>query len=129
MLVDHFNHAFSADYGKKPLHFSDDSLARLADHYWPGNVRELRNLVERLVIVAQDNKVSADDIGALTAETEQAASVDRYSSFKEATESYQREFITQKLAEAGGSVAKAAEVMGVDRSHLYRRMRNLGIKG
>lgn len=129
MLVEHFNRGLSADYGKKPLSFSEDAFARLAEHYWPGNVRELRNLVERLVIVLQVRKVSADDIGALASDIEGPAGVDRYSSFKEATESYQRDFIRQKLAEADGSVAKAAEIMGVDRSHLYRRMRNLGIKG
>jgi two-component system nitrogen regulation response regulator NtrX len=128
LLVDHFNRSFSADYGKRPLSFGKDALDRLADHYWPGNVRELRNLVERLVIVLQKNEVNKDDIGVLTAEIELPSGTGKYASFKDATESYQREFIRQKLAEAGGSVAKAAEMMGVDRSHLYRRMRNLGIK-
>jgi two-component system nitrogen regulation response regulator NtrX len=128
LLADHFNRRFSGDYGKKPLEFAPDAMERLAEHYWPGNVRELRNLVERLVIVQENGEVSAGDIGALTLEAERPAGVDNYSSFKEATESYQREFIRQKLAEAGGSVSKAAETMGVDRSHLYRRMRNLGIK-
>lgn len=127
-LIDHFNRVFSADYGKKPLHFSDGALERLAQYHWPGNVRELRNLVERLVIVLQKGDVTKEDIGVFTAEIERPAGINRYSSFKQATESYQRDFIRQKLAEAGGSVAKAAEMMGVDRSHLYRRIRNLGIK-
>jgi two-component system nitrogen regulation response regulator NtrX len=127
-LIDHFNRVFSADYGKRPLHFSDGALERLAQYHWPGNVRELRNLVERLVIVLQKSDVTKDDIGVFTAEIERPPGTNRYSSFKQATESYQRDFIRQKLAEAGGSVAKAAEMMGVDRSHLYRRIRNLGIK-
>ena len=50
-------------------------------------------------------------------------------SFKAATDAYQREFILHKLAQHDGNVSKAAEEMGVDRSHLYRRMRSLGIKG
>jgi len=51
----------------------------------------------------------------------------RFPTFKDATDAYQREFIEHKLVEAGGSVAKAAESMGVDRSHLYRRIKSLGI--
>jgi two-component system nitrogen regulation response regulator NtrX len=78
--------------------------------------------------VLQKSDVTKDDIGVFTAEIERPPGTNRYSSFKQATESYQRDFIRQKLAEAGGSVAKAAEMMGVDRSHLYRRIRNLGIK-
>ena len=57
-----------------------------------------------------------------------AASTFKFPTFKDATDAYQREFIHHKLAEFEGNVAKAAEDMGVDRSHLYRRMRNLGIK-
>jgi two-component system nitrogen regulation response regulator NtrX len=51
----------------------------------------------------------------------------RFQTFKDATDAYQREFILHKISEADGNVSKAAEEMGVDRSHLYRRMRNLGI--
>ena len=51
----------------------------------------------------------------------------RFPSFKEATDAYHREFIQRKIEEADGNVARAAELMGVDRSHLYRRMRALGI--
>jgi len=53
----------------------------------------------------------------------------RFPSFKEATDAYHREFIQRKLDEAEGNVSRAAELMGVDRSHLYRRMRALGIPG
>ncbi len=55
------------------------------------------------------------------------ASSFRFPSFKDATDAYQREFILHKLTEADGNVSRAAELMGVDRSHLYRRMKNLGI--
>ncbi|HVF26611.1 MAG TPA: helix-turn-helix domain-containing protein, partial [Pyrinomonadaceae bacterium] len=51
----------------------------------------------------------------------------KYSSFKDAGEAHQREFIKKKLLEADGNVSRAAELMGIDRSHLYRRMRALGI--
>jgi two-component system nitrogen regulation response regulator NtrX len=127
-LVDHFNRRFSADYGKPPKEFLDDSIAALQSHLWPGNVRELKNYVERIVIMSDKIKVTADRLPEIATADETPSVHFRFPSFKDATDAYQREFIQHKLAEFGGSVAKAAESMGVDRSHLYRRMRNLGIK-
>ncbi|HEV7699098.1 MAG TPA: sigma-54 dependent transcriptional regulator [Pyrinomonadaceae bacterium] len=127
-LVDHFNRRYSAEYGKPAKEFAEDSIAKLQGHTWPGNVRELKNFIERVVIMSGKKKVAADDLPDLTGSDEAAAISFRFPSFKDATDAYQREFIQHKLAEFGGNVAKAAEDMGVDRSHLYRRMRNLGIK-
>jgi two-component system nitrogen regulation response regulator NtrX len=72
-------------------------------------------------------KVNASDLPPLGGE-EPPVAVYRFNSFKEASEAHQREFIRRKLAEAEGNVTRAAELMGMDRSHLYRRMRALGVK-
>lgn len=127
LLVEHFNRKFSADYGKKPKDFQADAIAALQNYQWLGNVRELRNTVERVVIMHGKQKVSADDLPELNSKKETPAASFRFPSFKEANDTYQREFILHKLSEADGNVSKAAEAMGVDRSHLYRRMKNLGI--
>jgi two-component system nitrogen regulation response regulator NtrX len=127
-LVEHFNRRYSGEYGKPAKEFSEDSIAKLQSHTWPGNVRELKNFIERVVIMSGKKKVGAADLPDLTGSDEATAISFRFPSFKDATDAYQREFIQHKLAEFGGNVAKAAEDMGVDRSHLYRRMRNLGIK-
>ena len=127
-LVDHFNHRYSIDYGKQPKSFGDDAIAKLQSHSWPGNVRELKNFIERVVIMSSRSKIAAADLPDLSSSDELPAISFRFPSFKDATDAYQREFIQHKLAEFDGNVAKAAESMGVDRSHLYRRMRNLGIK-
>jgi two-component system nitrogen regulation response regulator NtrX len=129
LLVEHFNRKFSRDYGKKPKMFTDDAIEALQNHIWLGNVRELKNTVERVVIMSDKQKITADDLPDFGAAEEPPASSFRFPSFKEATDAYQREFILHKLAEFDGNVSKAAEDMGVDRSHLYRRMRNLGIPG
>jgi two-component system, NtrC family, nitrogen regulation response regulator NtrX len=126
LLVEHFNHRFSEAYGKKPKRFEEKAMAALQNHSWPGNVRELRNTVERVVIMSAREKVNLADLPPFGAEEAPAASF-RFPSFKNATEAYHREFIQRKLAEAEGNVSRAAEMMGVDRSHLYRRMRALGI--
>jgi len=127
LLVDYFNRRFSADYGKKPKDFQAEAIVALQNYAWLGNVRELRNTVERVVIMHGKQKVSADDLPELNAKKEMPASSFRFPSFKEANDTYQREFILHKLSEVDGNVSKAAEAMGVDRSHLYRRMKNLGI--
>ncbi|MCY7377192.1 MAG: sigma-54 dependent transcriptional regulator [Pyrinomonadaceae bacterium] len=127
LLVEHFNRKFSRDYGKKPKGFTVEAMNALQNYAWLGNVRELRNTVERVVIMHETQKVCAADLPELNNKKETPAASFRFPSFKEANDAYQREFILHKLAESDGNVAKAADAMGVDRSHLYRRMKNLGI--
>ena len=127
LLVEHFNQKFSTAYGKRPKRFDAEAMDALQSYSWPGNIRELKNTVERVVIMHAKTKVSAADLPPLGGEEPPAASF-RFPSFKEATDAYHREFIQRKLAEAEGNVSRAAELMGVDRSHLYRRMRALGIQ-
>jgi two-component system, NtrC family, nitrogen regulation response regulator NtrX len=127
LLVEHFNQKFSSAYGRKPKEFVDEALADLQNYSWPGNVRELKNTIERVVIMHPRRRVLASDLPPHGQEEPPAASF-RFPSFKEATDAYHREFIQKKLAEADGNVSRAAELMGVDRSHLYRRMRALGIQ-
>jgi two-component system nitrogen regulation response regulator NtrX len=98
----------------------------LQNYTWAGNVRELRNTIERVVIMHAKQKVSATDLPTFSGD-EPSPTPFKFSSFKEASEAHQREFIRLKLAEAEGNVTRAAELMGIDRSHLYRRMRVLGI--
>ena len=128
-LIEHFNHRFSTDNGKKPKAFQPDAIEQLQNHTWPGNIRELKNTIERVIIMNAKQKIAAADLPELGFTDEKPASSFRFPSFKAATDAYQREFILHKLAEHDGNVTKAAEEMGVDRSHLYRRMRNLGIQG
>jgi len=127
LLIDHFNRRFSRAYGKKPKVFDADAIEVMQRYSWPGNVRELRNTIERVVIMHQNYRVAVTNLPAF-GESEPPASSYRFPSFKEASDAYHREFIQRKLDEADGNVSRAAELMGIDRSHLYRRMRALGIK-
>jgi two-component system nitrogen regulation response regulator NtrX len=126
LLVEHFNQKFSLSYNKHPKRFEPEAVEALRGYSWPGNVRELRNTVERVVIMHTGTKVSAADLPPLGGE-EPPAAASRFSSFRHASESHQRDFIRARLAEAEGNVSRAAELMGMDRSHLYRRMKALGI--
>ena len=126
LLIDHFNQRFANAYGKKPKRFDSRAVQAMQNHSWPGNVRELRNTVERIVIMHESHRVNPKDLPAF-GDAEPPASSYRFPSFKEASDAYHREFIQRKLDEAEGNVSRAAELMGIDRSHLYRRMRALGI--
>jgi two-component system nitrogen regulation response regulator NtrX len=128
VLIEHFNERYSREYGKSLKVFSDDALETMMNYTWPGNVRELRNTVERVVIMNRKRKITSVDLPEFSLSEEPSASSYRFPSFKDATDAYQREFILHKLAETEGNVTKAAESMGVDRSHLYRRMKSLGIQ-
>ncbi|MGI9035829.1 MAG: sigma-54 interaction domain-containing protein, partial [Pyrinomonadaceae bacterium] len=126
-LVEHFNKKFSFDYGKHPKEFSDAAIEALQNYLWLGNIRELKNTVERVVIMTTKQKIMPEDLPMMPDEIPPASSY-RFPSFKDATEAYQREFIQQKLAESGGNISRAAEAMGVDRSHLHRRIKALRIQ-
>jgi two-component system nitrogen regulation response regulator NtrX len=127
LLIEHFNQRFSQAYGRKPKTFDSKAVEAMQNHSWPGNVRELKNTVERVVIMHANQRVRVNDLPPFGEEAPPASSY-RFPSFKDATDAYHREFIERKLAEAEGNVSRAAELMGVDRSHLYRRMRALGIQ-
>ncbi|HEX8853867.1 MAG TPA: sigma-54 dependent transcriptional regulator [Pyrinomonadaceae bacterium] len=126
LLVEHFNQKFSRAYAKRPKRFEADALDAMQSHAWPGNVRELRNTVERVVIMHPHVKVTVADLPPLGG-VEPADAPPKFSTFRDASEAHQRDFIRAKLAEAEGNVSRAAELMGMDRSHLYRRMKALGI--
>jgi two-component system nitrogen regulation response regulator NtrX len=125
-LVEHFNQKFSLDYGKKPKVFEQKAIEAMQNYVWLGNVRELKNTIERIVIMIPKLEILADDLPIFSSETPPSSSY-RFPSFKEATEAYQREFITRKLEENEWNISKTAEVLGIDRSHLHRRIKNLGI--
>jgi two-component system nitrogen regulation response regulator NtrX len=129
VLIEHFNQHFSAAYGKRLKEFTPEAVDALQSYQWFGNVRELKNIIERIVIMSPKHRIKPADLPDLQTTGEKPASSFRFPSFKEATDAYHREFIQRKLAEAEGNVSRAAELMGVDRSHLYRRMRSLGIQG
>jgi two-component system nitrogen regulation response regulator NtrX len=128
LLADHFNRRFSQAYARAPREFSPAALDRLQNHDWPGNVRELRNCIERVVIMSPRAFVEESDLPVL-GQTEGVDPHTRYNftSYRKGREAYERDYILKKLAEFDGNVTRTAEAMGIDRSHLYRRMKVLGI--
>jgi DNA-binding NtrC family response regulator len=116
--------------GRRPMRLSRDGVAGLQAHDWPGNVRELRNLVERLAILCDGPEISGDDVAAVLPGARRPRA-DRFragASFHELVEEAEREIILGALAVQGDNVTETARVLGLERSHLYKKMRALGIK-
>jgi two-component system nitrogen regulation response regulator NtrX len=126
LLADHFLAEFTTAYGRKPKELTPEAYRILSEHQWPGNVRELKNLIERIVILNPQVRVDARHI-PLAARRQQDRAPDRFGSLQEVREAAEREYILKKLEETKGNVTRTAELLGLERSNLYRKMKTLGI--
>jgi len=129
-LVKEFLTEFGTQYGRPRVEMSEDALAALKQYHWPGNVRELRNLVERVLILnPKINRIERKHLPMLVyRETNKsAARGEEFATLLEAREAYERDYILKKLDECHGNVSRAAEGLGLERSHLYRKMKALGV--
>jgi two-component system nitrogen regulation response regulator NtrX len=127
ILARHFLNEFSSAYGKKTRELSDTAMEVLLRYPWPGNVRELRNLVERLVIVCPQARIEPHHLPPELFRGVAESPQQPYSTLHEARSAYEREFILRKLQEHRWNMTQTAFALGLERSHLYRKMKSLGI--
>jgi len=127
VLAAHFLDEFSEAYGKKAKEFTAPAMEVLLAYPWPGNVRELRNLVERLVIMCPSPKIEPHHLPPELFRGASKSPQKPYESLHEARSAYERDFVLRKLEENRWNMTKAAAALGLERSHLYRKMRSLGI--
>jgi two-component system, NtrC family, nitrogen regulation response regulator NtrX len=127
ILAAHFLSQYCEDYGKKQKEFSPAAMDVLLGYSWPGNVRELKNLVERLVIMCPSPRIEPHHLPPEFFRGAPKSPVKPYESLQEARSAYEREFVLRKLEENRWNMTKAAQSLGLERSHLYRKMRSLGI--
>jgi len=126
-LARYFLSEFSSAYGKRPRELSDSAMEILLRYPWPGNVRELRNLVERLVIVCPQARIEPHHLPPELFRGVAESPHHPYSTLHEARSAYEREFILRKLQEHRWNMTQTATALGLERSHLYRKMKSLGI--
>jgi two-component system nitrogen regulation response regulator NtrX len=127
ILAAHFVTEFCKEYGKKRKEFSAAATDVLLNYSWPGNVRELKNLVERLVIVCPSESIDSHHLPPELFRGASKGPQKPYESLQEARSAYERDFVLRKLEENRWNMTKAAQALGLERSHLYRKMRTLGI--
>ena len=127
LLADYFLREFTTAYGRKPKELTPEAYNVLAEYHWPGNVRELKNLIERIVILNPQVRVDARHIPLAGTRKPQDRPLDRFGSLQEVREAAERDYILRKLEETAGNVTRTAELLGLERSNLYRKMKTLGI--
>jgi two-component system nitrogen regulation response regulator NtrX len=127
LLARFFLSEFSSEYGKKTRELSDAAMEILLRYPWPGNVRELRNLVERMVIVCPQARIEPHHLPPELFRGVAESPQQPYSTLHEARSAYEREFILRKLQEHRWNMTQTATALGLERSHLYRKMKSLGI--
>jgi two-component system nitrogen regulation response regulator NtrX len=126
-LVREFLREFGRQYGRPRMEISEEALEVMAQHSWPGNVRELKNLVERVLILnPRALRIERKHLPPLTQRSSARAS-EEFSTLQQARDAYERDYILKKMEEAKSNVSRAAELLGLERSHLYRKMKALGI--
>jgi two-component system nitrogen regulation response regulator NtrX len=129
LLARHFLKEFAAAYGRRSREITDEAIHTLARYSWPGNVRELRNVIERIVIMNPTTiRFERKHLPPLVYRdgTRRAAGAE-FSTLHQARDAYERDYILKKLNENHGNVSRTAETLGLERSHLYRKMKTLGI--
>jgi DNA-binding NtrC family response regulator len=116
--------------GRRPMRLARGAVLALQAHGWPGNVRELRNLVERLAILCDGPEISAEDVTAVLPGARRPRP-DRFRagpSFHDLVEEAERDIILGALEAHGENVSDTARALGLERSHLYKKMRALGVR-
>ena len=129
-LAEHFSGEFCVKARREPLQLSASAKKKLKHHNWPGNVRELRNMMERLAYMFQGTRVEAEDLEFIISPRKSSSSAfDMDLPLTDATKSFQRQYIQRHIDRAGGNMTDAAERLGLHRSNLYRKMRQLDMDG
>jgi len=127
LLVREFLADFGRQYGRPRMEISEEALEVLQQYHWPGNVRELKNVIERVLILnPRTLRIERRQVPPLTQKSAARAKED-FSTLQQARDAYERDYILKKIEEARNNVSRAAELLGLERSHLYRKMKALGI--
>lgn len=127
LLVREFLSEFGRQYGRPRMEITEEALDAMGHYHWPGNVRELKNVVERVLILnPRVLRIERRHLPPLTHKATLRGTED-FSTLQQARDAYERDYIQKKIEEARNNISRAAELLGLERSHLYRKMKALGI--
>ena len=134
LLADHFMAMLAREYGRRAKTFEPDAIVALRQYAWPDNVRELHNVVERLMIMVPGERISSRDLSFLDqglapghgVPTEEAGAAGA-TTLHEARDRFEAEYIRRAVADQQGNISRTADLLGIERSNLYRKMRGFGI--
>ncbi len=129
LLVNFFMDKFSREHGTGIKAFTDSALEFMSNYQWPGNVRELKNIIERVIIMVQEEEIDVDDIKENFDFTETSAKFGEFpqSGLKAARENFEREFIIEALKNNDKNVSMTARNLDIERTNLHRKIKQYGI--
>jgi two-component system nitrogen regulation response regulator NtrX len=128
VLARHFVKEFSSQYSRRAKEIADEALEVLMRYSWPGNVRELRNVIERVVIMNPTvQRLERKHLPSVLYREGTRRAMGEFTTLHQARAAYERDYILKKLDDNNGNVSRTAETLGLERSHLYRKMKALGI--
>ena len=127
LLAHYFLSVLSDEHGKRPKTISKEALAYFLQYDWPGNVRELRNMVERLIIMVADVVVTPEHLPPPLSPGVTVEEAGKQRSLRNAREAFERAYIMAELHANEGNMTRTSEKLGIERSHLYRKLRAYGI--
>jgi DNA-binding NtrC family response regulator len=131
LLARHFLALASASNDRRDMVLDESAIGALGAYAWPGNVRELKNVIERLVILTPDTRICADDVAACLPAANSAKTAGLYRPgvpFRVLVDEAERVVIQEALAHHGGQMAATARALDLERSHLYKKARSLGLR-
>ncbi len=130
ILIEHFTDDITKKHKKGTINFNSDAIQYLKSLNWSGNVRELRNIVERIIIIVDKREIDKKDIEFLFAPGQASMDdiIDGSNSFQEFKEKAERAFILKQLNINNWNISKTAEMLEIQRSHLYNKMKKYGIE-
>ena len=127
-LIGHFAQQVCRQNSWKSISFTEEAVAALQSHSWPGNVRELRNLVERLMLLADGDEVTVELVrSALPAASAGSATPSGTGTLAERVQQFERETMLAELKRSNFHITNSAKTLGLERSHFYKKAEQLGI--
>ncbi len=130
ILVEHFCNEITFKHKKPMVKFTENAIRVLQMQRWTGNVRELRNVVERIIILVEKKEITAKDIEFMFSDSQASLDnlIETSNSFQEFKEKAERAFILKQLVANDWNISKTAEILDIQRSHLYTKMKKYGIE-
>ncbi|MFQ5722260.1 MAG: sigma-54-dependent transcriptional regulator [Candidatus Aminicenantales bacterium] len=129
LLIDYFLKYFSYEYGKKPKTMSQEAMKAFLNYSWPGNVSELINVIERFVIMVEDEQIKASHLSLLVEprEFQYISEENEYKSLKEARENFEKEYLHRVLINHSWDIDQAAAILKIEAKHLQQKIKDLGL--
>lgn len=128
VLIEHFSDQIAKDAGFAKKDFSIQAVQLMRAHTWPGNVRELKNFIERVYILTPEDTIDVHDLRFAGLASGAGTSQSELPTFREARAKFEKEYLLKKIQENNGNISRTAEVIGLERSYLHRKIKAFGIE-